>query len=95
MHLKRALRISRAAEVQVLQLVDQVKHDRMAVWNKLHEHQTRVVQELYATVGSWVAVRQVPSVSPILLSPTLAPGEGGKITEICSSSEDGSIEFVL
>ena len=95
MHLERALRISRAAKVQVLQLVDQVKHDRMAVWNKLHEHQTRVVQEHYAAVGSWIAVRQVPSVSPTLVSLTFAPGEGGRITETCSSSEDGSIEFVL
>ncbi|KAF9701677.1 hypothetical protein EKO04_000370 [Ascochyta lentis] len=99
MHLKRALRISKAAEAQALQLVDQVNHDRMVAWNQLHEHQTRVVQEHYAAVESWVSARQAPSVSPTLVSPTFRSGEDGeqgwKITATCGSSEDGSVDFVL
>lgn len=96
LHLKRALHISRAAEAQALRLVDQVNHDRMVAWNQLHEHQTKVVREHHAAVGSWIAARQAPSVSPTLVSPTFAPSEGGNDGwKICGSSESGSVEFVL
>lgn len=98
-HLERALGISRTAEIEALQLVDQVNHDRMVAWNQLHEHQTRVVQEHYASVGVWVAARQAPSVSPTLVSPDFKPSEGDehgwKIADNCDSSESSSVEFRL
>lgn len=98
-HLERALRISRAAKTQALQLVDQVNHDRTVAWNHLHERQTRVIQEHYASVGAWVAARQAPSVSPTLVSPEFKPGEGDehgwKIADNCDSSESSSVEFRL
>ncbi|KAJ4401686.1 hypothetical protein N0V91_007727 [Didymella pomorum] len=56
--LERTLRISRAGEFQALQLVDQVNHDRMVAWNQVHEHQTRVVQEHYVSIGAWVTALQ-------------------------------------
>lgn len=98
-HLERALRISRAAEAQALQLVDQVNHDRMVAWNQLHEHQTRLSQENYASVGAWIAARQAPGLSPTLISPDFKPSEGDKngwkITGNCDLSESSSVEFHL
>lgn len=91
--------LERAAEAQALQFVDQVNHDRMVAWNQLHEHQTRLVQEHYAAVRFWVAARQAPSVSPTLVSPTFKPSEGGdnawKISDVCGSSDSGSVDFRL
>jgi len=95
-HLERSLRISRASESQSLQLVDQMNHDRIVAWDQLHEHQTRVAQENYASVGAWVAARQASSVSPTLVSPSFKPSEDGwKISDNCSSSESSSVEFRL
>ncbi|KAJ8108522.1 hypothetical protein OPT61_g8117 [Boeremia exigua] len=99
LHLERSLRISRAAESQALQLVDQVNHDRMVAWNQLHEHQTRAVQEHYVAVGTWVSSQRAPSMSPTLVSPTYKPdgdnNDGWKFPNASSLSESGSVEFVL